>query len=59
VLIGRTPEEFAHKIASLYSDPALWQRVRALRYVAERCDPEKLKAALHDLLAWAATVKSS
>jgi glycosyltransferase involved in cell wall biosynthesis len=61
VLIGRTPEEFAHKIASLYSDPALWLRVRdgALRYVAERCDPERLSAALRDLLARAATVRSS
>jgi GT2 family glycosyltransferase/glycosyltransferase involved in cell wall biosynthesis len=61
VLIGRTPEEFAHKIASLHGDPALWQRVRdgALRYVTERCDPEKLKAALHNLLARATTVKSS
>jgi glycosyltransferase involved in cell wall biosynthesis len=61
VLIGRTPEEFAHKIASLYSDPALWRRVRdgALRYVAERCDPEKLKAELRDLLARAATARSS
>ena len=61
VLIGRTLEEFAHWIASLYGDPALCQRVRdgALRYVAERCDPEKLEAALHDLLARAATVKSS
>jgi hypothetical protein len=40
VLIGRTLEEFAHWIASLYGDPALCQRVRdgALRYVAERCD---------------------
>jgi glycosyltransferase involved in cell wall biosynthesis len=53
VLIGHTPEEFAHKIASLYGDPALWRRVRegGLRYVAERCDPEKLKAAFRDLLA--------
>jgi GT2 family glycosyltransferase/glycosyltransferase involved in cell wall biosynthesis len=61
VLIGRTPEEFAHKIASLYSDPALWRLVRdgALRYVAERCDPEKLKAALRDLLARAVTLRHS
>jgi len=61
VLIGRTPEEFAHKIASLYGDPALWRRVRdgALRYVAERCDPEKLTAVLRDLVARAATVRSS
>jgi GT2 family glycosyltransferase/glycosyltransferase involved in cell wall biosynthesis len=61
LLIGRTPEEFAHKIAGLYGDPALWQRVRdgALRYVAESCDPEKLKGALRDLLARAATVRNS
>jgi hypothetical protein len=31
----------------------------ALRYVAERCDPKKLKAALRDLLARAATVRKS
>ena len=45
----------------VYGDPALWQRVPdgALRYVAERCDPEMLKAALRDLLARAATVTSS
>jgi hypothetical protein len=61
VLIGRTPEEFAHKIARLYGDPALWPRVRdgALRYIADRGDPEKLKAALRDLLARTATVRSS
>ena len=61
MLIGRTREEFANKITALYGDPALWQRVRdgALRYVAERCDPEKLKAALRDLLARTATVTSS
>jgi GT2 family glycosyltransferase/glycosyltransferase involved in cell wall biosynthesis len=61
VLIGRTPEEFARKIARLYGDPALWQLVRdgALRYVAQHCDPEKLKAELRDLLARAAAVKSS
>jgi hypothetical protein len=34
-------------------------RDSALRYAAERCDPDKLKAALYDLLARAATVKSS
>jgi hypothetical protein len=33
--------------------PAIWQLVwnGALRHVAERCDPEKLKAALYDLLS--------
>jgi 16S rRNA G966 N2-methylase RsmD len=31
VLIGRTPEEYAHKIASLYGDAALWQRVAGQR----------------------------
>jgi glycosyltransferase involved in cell wall biosynthesis len=53
VLIGRTPEEFARKIVNLYSDPALWRRVRdgALSYVAEHCDPEKFKVALRELLA--------
>ena len=61
VLIGRTPEEFAHKIVNLYCDPVLWHRARdgALRYVAEHCNPEKFRGALRQLLARAEAIGGS
>ncbi len=59
VLVGRTPEEFAHKIMQLYCDADLWARVRhnALHHVTERCHPSKVRTMLADVLALATAAR--
>jgi glycosyltransferase involved in cell wall biosynthesis len=51
VLVGRSPIEFADNIISLYEDEKLWNSLRneGFRYLAEVCDPEKLKHDLSDI----------
>lgn len=52
VLVGATPEEMAEQVVRLYTDEALWTRIRenALRFVREHHDPERLGQALDDLI---------
>src|SRR5262249_6128882 len=59
VLVARSPEEFARKIAQLYRDPDLWATLRhnALHYVAQRCNPSRVKATLQDALARALALR--
>jgi hypothetical protein len=55
LLVADTPEAFARQCARLYTDPALWQRLReaALVRVTADCDPagfrENLTAILHSV----------
>lgn len=45
-------ESFAEACRALYTDPALWERVRAgaLAAVARDCDPKRFKEAVSGLL---------
>jgi GT2 family glycosyltransferase len=55
VLVGRTAEELAAQVVRLYSDEALWGRLRAnaLEFIRRHHDPETLGRALDDILAGA------
>ncbi len=55
VLVGRTPEELAQRVVELYSDEALWSRLRenALEFARRRFDPETLGRELDDIVAGA------
>jgi GT2 family glycosyltransferase len=52
LLTGETPREFAEAIASVYTDPALWQRLRdaALARVAQEHSPDVFRTALRQVL---------
>jgi GT2 family glycosyltransferase len=55
VLVGRTSAEMAARIVELYTDEALWSRVRAnaLDFARRRLDPDELGRALDEIVAGA------
>jgi glycosyltransferase involved in cell wall biosynthesis len=64
LLVGDTPEDFAAQCARLYSDQALWYRIReaALARVTIDCDPEsfnkKLVGVLRSVDVYSGTMSS-
>jgi len=48
VLVGSTPDDFARRVLELYTDEALWDRIRsgALAAVARECASDRFVAAL-------------
>lgn len=52
ILVADSPEDFAHQVARLHTDPALWTAIRtaALERVARDCDPSTFRHKVRAVL---------
>lgn len=59
VLVADTSEDFAAKVIKLYQDEELWHTVQhhALNLIRETCAPDKMKAALNEIIVQGLQIK--
>ncbi len=52
LLVGETADELAKRSIELYTDPALWEKIRrqALERVAKECSPERFDRTLREVI---------